>query len=212
MHCPLCTSKQTVLFESDKKREYRQCSHCSLIFVPTHQLPTHDAERKRYDEHNNNYEDKQYRRYLSTKIEDIKQLGIDLSMGPILDFGAGKEAVMTKLLNEEGHDATAYDPLYAMDDLSKAPFSLIIMNEVIEHLHDPATILDQLVSLLAPQGFLYINTELTDTTNDFKRWWYRSDPTHVHFYAEQTMHYLAHKFSLHLRSNNHKNRALFQKK
>lgn len=212
MACPLCNSPRTTLFETDKRREYHRCSHCALIFVPPHQLLSKEEEHARYEKHNNSIDDAGYCRYLREKITDMQELGIDLTLGPIMDFGAGKEAVMTTLLRTENNNTFAYDPLYGYDDLSAAPFYLIIMNEVIEHLYTPDKVLLQLTGLLQPGGYLYINTELTNSVKEFCRWWYRSDPTHVHFYAEETMAYLGEKYSLELCANNHKNRVLFRKK
>lgn len=212
MQCPLCNNTKVRFFDTDNNREYHKCSQCALIFVPPHQLLSQKDERDRYDKHDNSYANCGYRGYLQGKIDDIQNLGIDLSKGSILDFGAGKEAVMTTLLNEHSYNATAYDPLYGFNDLSLAPFSLIIMNEVIEHLYTPEKILTKVVSLLDKESYLYINTEFTNPIKDFSKWWYRSDPTHVHFYAEETFSYIAQQYALTLCESNHKNRVLLQKK
>ncbi len=211
MSCPLCNSSQTEQFAKDKQREYFKCSQCDLTYVPKEQLISLEAERARYDTHNNNLDDPRYCTYLQSKITDIKELGVELSTGPILDFGAGKEAVMTYLLCKEGFDATAFDPIYGLDDLSKAPFYTIIMNEVIEHLYEPLSVLETVVPLLHDKGYLYINTELTDPVPNFEKWWYRSDPTHVIFFSEETFAHIAKKFKLTLIDCNHKNRVLLQK-
>lgn len=212
MICPLCQSCKTVFYIQDKTREYHRCSLCDLIFVPKGQLISIEAERARYDTHNNGIENKGYRDYLQSKIDDLKELGIDLLKGSILDFGAGKEAVMTHMLQEAGYDATAYDPMYGLSDLCKAPYHVIIMNEVIEHLYNPQDELQKVIELLDSEAYLYINTELTDNVKEFKNWWYRSDPTHVIFCSTMTFTYLAEKYNLELVDNNRKNRVLFRKK
>lgn len=191
---------------------YLQCDNCALVFVPVDQLLSFEDEMERYSQHNNSSEDPRYCKYLQGKIDDMQELGVDLSAGTILDFGAGENGVMTELLKEQGYDATAYDPAYGLDDLSKAPYHLIIMNEVIEHLYTPMDELKKLYELLASGGYLYINTEMIDTVKEFENWWYRNDPTHVIFFSEKTFEYLADALCLTLCHSNHKNRVLFQKK
>lgn len=211
MNCPLCKSSDTNYYTKDRSRDYCHCDSCDLIFVPKEQLISLSKERARYDTHNNNLSDSRYCEYLWSKAEDLLSLGVDLSTGSILDFGAGKEAVLTALLKQKGYRATPYDPLYGMNNFTDAPYHLIIMNEVIEHLYTPFEVLSTVIQQLEPSGYLYVHTELSNTTDNFVKWWYRSDETHVVFFSEKTIQKLCDLFSLRIVASNNKNRVLFQK-
>ncbi len=88
-----------------------------------------------------------------------------------------------------------YDPIYAPDTLTlKGPYDLITASEVVEHLHDPATELDRLWSILKPGGWLGIMTKLALDKDAFSRWHYKNDPTHVCFFSDQTMVWLAEQW------------------
>ena len=63
---------------------------------------------------------------------------------------------------------------------------------------------------LKPGGWLGIMTEMVTPDNDFKSWWYHRDPTHVCFYRQETMAWMAGKFSWALMLTR-KNVTLFRK-
>ena len=63
---------------------------------------------------------------------------------------------------------------------------------MLEHVHDPAQLLDRFVTLVRPGGVIGIMTGLIDDAGcPFEDWWYRRDPTHVCFYSRATMEWIA---------------------
>ena len=62
---------------------------------------------------------------------------------------------------------------------------------MIEHLHGPAAIFEQLDRLLRPGGWLGLMTRFQDDDASFPTWYYRRDPTHVVFYREETLRWIA---------------------
>ena len=66
--------------------------------------------------------------------------------------------------------------------------------EVVEHLHQPAQVFQQLNSLIRPGGWLGVMTCFQTDDARFANWHYRRDPTHVVFYRQDTLRWLADHF------------------
>jgi 2-polyprenyl-3-methyl-5-hydroxy-6-metoxy-1,4-benzoquinol methylase len=65
---------------------------------------------------------------------------------------------------------------------------------VVEHLADPLTVLDQLWSLLTPNGLLVLQTKRVLDDERFRSWHYRNDPTHITFFAEESFNWLGERW------------------
>jgi len=59
----------------------------------------------------------------------------------------------------------------------------VIACEVIEHFHYPAGEFLLLRGLLNENGKLYCRTSILYPEQDFEKWYYKDDPTHVFFYS-----------------------------
>ena len=191
--CPVCRSAGTYHFQSVRGREYYRCGSCEATFLSPAQLPTPDEELAQYETHENDVEDPRYRAFL------------DRLAGPLLlrlpapatglDFGCGPAPALAHMLREAGHRVRCYDPFYAPDaDALSGPYDLITATEVIEHLHDPAGILELLDSLLRFGGILGVMTEFLTDDSRFAGWHYRRDISHVVFYSEHTLRDIAGRF------------------
>ena len=103
----------------------------------------------------------------------------------------------SEMFEEAGHQMEIYDPFYAPDP---APFAhmydFITATEVVEHLHHPRVELDRLWGLLRPSGWLGIMTKLVLDAEKFATWHYKNDPTHVIFFSQQTLEWLAQRYDL----------------
>ncbi|NIP73974.1 MAG: class I SAM-dependent methyltransferase, partial [Gammaproteobacteria bacterium] len=88
-----------------------------------------------------------------------------------------------------------YDPFYAPDPaLLGRRYQAITCTEVVEHLHDPAGTFRLLDRMLAPGGWLGVMTCFQTDDDRFANWHYRRDPTHVVFYREATLRWVAGHF------------------
>ena len=63
-----------------------------------------------------------------------------------------------------------------------------------EHFHDPYAEFARLDSLVRPGGILGLMTCFQTDDARFAAWHYRKDPTHVVFYREATMRFIARRF------------------
>lgn len=201
MTCPLCNSSSISVFSEDKKRTYFKCLNCSFVFVDRDALLSLKEEKDRYDLHDNTISNKGYVNYLTSVVKLIDTVyEKDFS---ILDYGSGENAVLSTLLKQSGKSCCSYDPVYNIGmDCLDLTFDIIVLCEVIEHLHDIDKEMVLIESLLKEKGILIIRTEFVNNNVDFDKWWYKEDPTHINFFSSESMDVLANKYEL---SVEHKN-------
>lgn len=193
--CLLCQNLQCVLYYREPKRDYYQCQHCHLVFVPETWHISHCQEKNEYDKHQNDVHDQGYRQFLSRlSLPLTKQLE---QGGKILDFGCGDGPALMTMLKEQGFDVEGFDIYYknTPEVLSKF-YHAICLTEVIEHLSQPMPILQSLCQQLLPAGILAIMTKTVINKERFSRWHYKNDPTHIAFYSDACFHYLAKQLGL----------------
>jgi hypothetical protein len=190
LSCPLCRAQTVSEFSSDNRRDYRRCGACKLLFVPAAQHLCAADEKKRYDLHRNAPGDDGYRRFLSRLYLPLHQRIAPASSG--LDFGSGPEPVLSRIFAEAGHSMTLFDPYYenAPAALEKQ-YDFIATSEVVEHLREPGLELDRLWGCLKPGGWLGVMTKFAVGRDEFPRWYYKDDPTHICFFSRETFAFLA---------------------
>ncbi|KZY31313.1 hypothetical protein A3740_06680 [Oleiphilus sp. HI0068] len=198
--CPLCLSKETRAIHRDSHskvdREYLNCAHCDLIFVPKQFHISPGYEKSIYDLHENNPEDKGYRRFLEKlSMPLISQLE-PFANG--LDFGCGPGPTLSIMMREKGFNVEEYDPFYMPD---KSPLSgrydFITSTEVVEHLSKPKEVFELLFKMLKKKGVLGIMTK-QPPKQGIVNWQYTKDPTHISFYSVKTFQYIAALFDCQL--------------
>jgi len=163
---------------------------CSLVFQERSTLPNAEEERTRYTLHRNNEDDDGYLRWL--------QSFIDLAVTPwyqggtVLDFGSGPNPVLTGMLRSQGINTYNYDPFFAPEWPLRNDFSLILMCEVLEHIHDPILAFDRLFEGSADKAVLSVKTQFLPSLDKktFEKWWYKEDPTHIRFYTPRSLQFL----------------------
>lgn len=195
--CPLCAAARTALWHSDAGRDYRRCTVCALVYVPRASHIDRDAERRRYDLHDNDPADPAYRRFLSALYEPLRAR---LSPGAAgLDYGSGPGPTLSVMFEEAGHPTRLYDPFYADDPAAlRRRYDFVTCSETAEHFSNPAREWERLAGLLKPGGWLGVMTSLLTEDIDFGRWYYKDDPTHVCFYAPETITWLGMRHDLHV--------------
>lgn len=189
-YCPVCLGNDVEIFFRDTARSYSRCHECGARFLGPAHRPDARSERTHYDLHENDVADSGYRRFLSRLAYPLLERLPPCQKG--LDFGCGPGPALAAMLEEAGHAVALYDPFYAPDtDVLERKYDFITCTEVAEHFHNPAGEFDRLDTLLKPGGWLAIMTCFQTDDARFARWHYRNDPTHVVFYKEETMHWLA---------------------
>lgn len=205
MDCLLCFTK-SALFLSNTY----QCSHCGLVFKdPTLHLSTAE-DVKRYSAHQNNENDQGY-------IDFLNKLAIPLaSFLPktfsALDYGAGPGPTLSLLLKKVGGSVENYDPIFSPDqNILNKTYDVVTSTEVVEHFKTPALDWSLMIDRLRPNGILGIMTQFYNAGIDYNSWWYKNDPTHVGFYQQKTLEYLADKFGLSILYNDKVSVVIFKK-
>ncbi|MCK5893514.1 MAG: class I SAM-dependent methyltransferase [Endozoicomonadaceae bacterium] len=195
--CPLCGNIDTLHYHRDKVRDYFQCNHCRLVFVPPCYHLSREQEKAIYDQHNNQLDDPAYRRFLSRifnpVINELAQKSQSRCQG--LDFGCGSNSALAAMFREAGHDMTLYDIYFANQPAAlEQTYDFVTATEVVEHLASPCTVLKKLIDTVRPGGCFGIMTKRVKDRQAFANWHYIRDPTHICFYSAETFEWLAENY------------------
>ena len=195
--CPLCNSNLTESFHRDSYREYLKCGNCDFVFVSKIYHLSELDERARYDSHNNNPEDDRYRKVLSQLLNPLQERISKGASG--LDFGSGPGPTLSLMLKEYGYSVDLYDKFYAKNDIVfENQYDFITASEVVEHLRQPLVELSRLMGLLKSNGVLAIMTQILMPQIDFDQWYYKNDLSHIGFFSEKALNFLAEKWQAEL--------------
>ena len=155
---PLCQETASDEFYHDKRRNYFICQQCYLVFVPFIHYLSEAEEKAAYDHHQNSPTDPAYRQFLSRLFDPLQDRLDPNSHG--LDFGSGPGPTLSVMFEEVGHHVTLYDHFYAHHPATlEQTYDFITATEVVEHLHQPGTILTKLWTLLKPGGVSWPHDE-----------------------------------------------------
>ena len=194
--CPVCAGRQVEAFFNEGAKVYSRCLGCGARYLEPCYRPDADTERAHYDLHENDASHAGYRHFLSRLAEPLLERLPEGSHG--LDYGCGPGPALAAMMEEAGHTMALYDPFYAPDAaVLDRPYDFITCSEVAEHFHDPAAEFARLDDLLRPGGWLGVMTCFHTDDARFGGWHYRKDPTHVVFYREETLRWLAGQFGWH---------------
>lgn len=156
---------------------------CDFIWQDPSEHLTPSEEKSRYDHHRNG--DAGHRQFLQPVVEAVTKRLSPPASG--LDWGSGPVPVLAEMLESAGFHMQWYDPFYQPQKIfSKSSFEFLTMSEVIEHVQQPAEMLEELRGLLRSGGFLVVMTEIHRGVESLEDWYYRRDPTHIGFYSEKT--------------------------
>lgn len=198
--CPLCGENRIDILFSIAERSFLECSQCDLLFIPPSNFPSFAEEKSRYDQHNNCLMDAGYIRHLD-RVRT--QLVAHLKPGALgLDFGCGPDRCLSRLFEDDGFAMDNYDPFYgpALGKRSagkrgagkrSAQYDFITCSEVAEHFSDPRAEFNLMQSLLCPNGWVSIMTNLREGDRRCASWWYLRDITHRCFYSKRTFEFIS---------------------
>lgn len=185
------------------------CPTCGLVHLDPSQRLEADLERRHYGSHENDPGDHRYRAFLDRLVAP---LAARLPTGALgLDYGSGPGPTVPVMLEELGFSMAIYDPFFAPDPgpLDRR-YDFITCTEVAEHFFHPRGEFERFSGLLRPGGHLAIMTEILREDTAFESWRYARDPTHVCFYRDRTMEWIAAKHGWTLDCP-HPNVAIFQR-
>lgn len=105
---------------------------------------------------------------------------------------------MYEIMRQRGVKTECYDKFYQTKKVYiDKRYDLITSTEVFEHLDNPKEVLKLLASHLSPNGVIAIMTLFhTNKQEDFLKWWYRRDPTHIGFFTPKSVEIMAEKYGL----------------
>ncbi len=193
--CPLCHSKSISEYLSLSKAYYSICDICSLIYLDAQFFMKPKAERHRYAQHNNTIENSGYVNFFKPLIKELNSRLTSPSIG--LDYGCGPGPVLSELLIKQGYVVDVFDPFFFPNCKFKEEYNFILCTEAMEHFFYPKVEFEKMAKLLKnKESSLYLMTEIWQKKSklEFERWYYRRDPSHVCFYQEETILYLADTF------------------
>jgi SAM-dependent methyltransferase len=187
--CPLCQGEARIF--SDKG--FFLCKECKGIFRDKQSYLSPSEEKKRYEKHNNDVNDKNYQQFVSPITEAVLNKYSSTDKG--LDFGAGTGPVICKLLKDKKYSIEPYDPFFHdHPELLNKKYDYIVCCEVMEHFHSPGKEFRLLKNLLKPNGTLYCMTHLYSPEIAFENWYYKNDPTHVFIFQKHTVEWIKINF------------------
>jgi 2-polyprenyl-3-methyl-5-hydroxy-6-metoxy-1,4-benzoquinol methylase len=204
MNCILCQSTEAAAFRVDKKPEhsYYHCGQCDLIFLNPVERLTEEQEKARYDLHTD-ADSQGHQAFLAPLVGDVQELIAQSRWNPsdvqVLDYGCGPTAFLSALFDLKGIATTNYDIFYRPDQAAlRKTYHVVTSTEVWEHFYFPYSEINQLVSMIKPNGYLAVMTSGHKGEAAFHDWYYRRDATHVSFYSEKTMQWIASRWGLRL--------------
>jgi len=102
---------------------------------------------------------------------------------------------MRAVLEPRGFSVAAYDPFfYAAPETLLRRYDFLLCNEAAEHFFDPAEEFARMDSIVVKGGVLGFSSGLVRSREAFLKWRYRTDPTHVIFFSEETVRWIAQRF------------------
>ena len=211
MKCHIC-SQETLSFADPKTTIlYYQCRECEYIFKSPKYYQDLAVQQKRYDLHQNNENDEGYREYYRRFLNFILPFVGHAKNG--LDFGCGATSLLSEMITKSNIVCDYYDPIYHSDLIDKnKKYDLIVSTEVFEHLHHPKLVFGSLLNRLSDDGILAVQTQFhTNNREDFLRWYYHHDATHIVFFTAKTFMVLSEQFNCKLVGNNGKNIVVIRK-
>lgn len=200
--CTMCGSEKLCGAGEKDGYTFYECGNCNFIFCG-------NVEQAQMEE--------QYANGYNALTEEVPEDGWAYSLEflqpalqlfpqgkrlQVLDFGCGQSHIPQRLAEKYGHQVTAVDVVPPQRpyrgrltgnilelDLPQNHFDLIYSFQVFEHIREPLPVLDRLLELVRPGGYLLIHTDMETPERfegHFTDWWYVIPPDHCAFYRHKT--------------------------
>ncbi|MDY0124403.1 class I SAM-dependent methyltransferase [Sulfurimonas sp.] len=209
--CKICSSDTTSITDAKTKKIYHKCPECRYISLHEAFYVDEEREKKHYDKHHNTLESLGYVKMFEDLVEEFV-LPYKSEIRSALDFGCGEGEVLPIVLQRNGVACDRYDLFYFPHKVYEGKkYDLIASTEVFEHLSSPLEVFKKLLSHLEKDGYLLIMSAFhPDNDEEFLKWWYIRDVTHIGFFNIKTFEYMAQTFGVTIIKHNFKNIILFQ--
>lgn len=205
-NCYLCGSNGSTKLWSKNGYFVNKCLKCGFIFVSN--IPSKiilDKFYRNFDYHTPDIAERVIRRDAKQSIEKI--LRFKTSCSSMLDVGCGRGFFLDEAkkvgFDVYGIDSSQRVVKYARETLGlnvlkkdimsfrpSRTFSVIILSQVIEHFSNPRSIINSCLSLLEPNGLIYIATpniaslSARITKEGFN---YLCPPEHLSYFSKKTL-------------------------
>ena len=190
MNCLVCGDPAIKLILEEDEKVYWECRHCFFISLDIKFRLSSSEEKTRYEQHNNDIHDENYRLFLSKLFKPLQAKLKYKAEG--LDFGCGPGPALAEMFKEKGYQVDLYDPFFFNNEkIFTKSYDFITCTETIEHFFDPIKEFKKINKMLVKEGFLGVMTKFLGDEKDFGQWYYRKDPTHVAFYSPKTIEVIA---------------------
>lgn len=177
---------------------YHLCENCQFCFAPEFaRWQPQDFAARIY---NDDYVlfDPDYRSARPRTNAQLLQQLFGTQRGQIrhLDFGGGG-GLLSELLRSEGWCSLCYDPFSEQSVAREGlgVFDLVTAFEVFEHVVDVQGLVDELSSLLAPEGVILFSTLISDgqiAPRQRLTWWYAAPRNgHISLFSRRSLSVLA---------------------
>lgn len=209
--CKICNSDTTVITDNKTKKKYHKCPTCSYIFLDEAFYVDEAREKKHYDKHHNTLESLGYVKMFEDLVEEFV-LPHKEGIKSALDFGCGEGEVLPIVLERASIACDRYDLFYFPKKVYEGKkYDLILSTEVFEHLQNPLEIFKKLLLHVEKNCYILLMSAFhPDNDDEFFKWWYIRDVTHIGFFNINTFEFLASELGLTIVKHNFKNIILFQ--
>ncbi len=155
--CRVCLRNSLAPFLQKDGLNYLRCCQCQATLVSAAQLPSHQTQLQKYQQHENDPLDARYREFLNRLAAPLLAVLPANQVG--LDFGCGPGPALADMLTQAGHSMRLYDPFFFPDaTVLDQQFDFVTCTEVAEHFHQPHAEFTRMVALLKPGGLLALMT------------------------------------------------------
>lgn len=196
-NCPLCHGNAKLFWNCSLRNvDYYKCNNCQSIFKDRKVYLEQSAEKSRYQLHQNNIYDQSYQKFVSPITNAVTR---DFALDTLgLDYGCGSGPVISYVLESKGYRFQLYDPyFYPGQEYLNHVYHFITCCEVMEHFYRPFEEFKKLKNLLEAKGKLYCKTNFISNSisvEEFSKWYYKDDPTHVFFYSTKALEFIKEAF------------------
>ncbi len=196
-NCPLCHGTAKLFWRDGHRNvDFYKCTNCQSIFKAKEVYLEQSAEKSRYQLHQNDIHDQSYQKFVSPITNAVAKDFSNNTLG--LDYGCGSGPVISFVLEKKGYRFKLYDPyFYPSQDYLNYTYNFITCCEVMEHFYRPFEEFKHLKNLLVDNGKLYCKTNFISNSisvEEFSKWYYKDDPTHVFFYSTKALDFIKETF------------------
>jgi SAM-dependent methyltransferase len=210
--CKICNNETIDIVDNKTKKIYHKCLECEYIFLDEFFYVDEVREKKHYDKHHNSFESLGYVKMFEDLIEEFVA-PLKENIKSALDFGCGEGEVLPVLLERNNIVCDRYDLFYFPQKVYLGKeYDIILSTEVFEHLKNPLEIFKELLSYVKKDGYLLLMSAFHPSNDEeFLKWWYIRDITHIGFFNLKTFEYIADALDVKIVKHNLKNIIIFQK-